>query len=422
MKKISPLLLLLFFTVACHKQPAKNHNPAQDIKNYIEASKANIHMPDTALALIKQAKQLADIYEIEQYNGLILNQMGWVYQKKNMTINALKCHLSASVSSAKANDKGYANHQLGVLYTQMEQYNKAITHFNEAVIQYTKLSKNNWLVLSQYQLGKTYLQHKDYVAAEKSFLAALRLAEKISYSVMVQYSLDRLAEVCIQTNRFIEAKTYLDTIQERFQLDDTPALISYLLLLGNTAEELDQTQKAAQYYTQAANVIRQHPANHLYLYGMFTYGQYLQKHSKNGIAIWEEALANHQHNETKYASELMALSQALGNWYMANNLSKKAAKYIQQTNLLQAKQLAVLSELETQYKLAQAEKVQDQVMAQYAPKPTFWQTQGLNLVVGILVVYAIVLSVAYRKRYIKLKTYRKLVMQLIKPHVDRGRQ
>ena len=421
MKNLTPIYLLLFFLVACQKHPSRNINPAQDVLNLLEASKSQLTQTDSALNLIIKAQEIAHKHGLTQYRASILNQKGRVYVEKNLLLEALECHLSVIMSTQKANEVAYANHQLGVLYTRMKQYDRAINHLQGALKYYTKANKNNWLVLSHFRLGKAYLLKQEFHQAENSFQASLRYAEKSGYDLMIQYNLDRLAEVCSKTGRFIEAKSYIKAMRERFQLENPPALISYLLLLGNTAEELAQPKEAAQYYDQAAAVIRQHPDNHLYLYGMYTYGNYLQRHQKDGITIWKEALNNYQVDESKYTAELVALSQALGNWYMNRQQLHDAAPFIQLSNRLQSERVALLSNMETQYNLAQIEQVQKQVAAQYAPSPSFWQNYGMYIVVAILIIYGIVLSVAYRNRYVKLQTYRKLVMQLIKPHVEEGR-
>ena len=137
-----------------------------------------------------------------------------------------------------------AHIQLGLIYNQRRQTDKALEHFLKAVeIDKTELDGN-------FELGKIYRQKGEYQTALNHFSAVLEQNDKHSLSEIWR----EIGANYFAAGMFAEAKTALETFIERRPYD--PEGLYYY---GKVLQELGENEKAQEQFTEALDAARNAP-------------------------------------------------------------------------------------------------------------------------------------------------------------------
>jgi tetratricopeptide (TPR) repeat protein len=128
---------------------------------------------------------IKDPVKFHQIKGKLLNNIGIIYDNMYQEDRALECFMQASTHSKKANDNEnlsslYSN--MGIIYLKTKRYDLAEAIFIEALN--LRKQENNILGLckSNYHLGRLYKAKKEFDKAEKYLLASLEYCKQANSS------------------------------------------------------------------------------------------------------------------------------------------------------------------------------------------------------------------------------------------------
>ncbi|MGB3469038.1 MAG: tetratricopeptide repeat protein [Cyclobacteriaceae bacterium] len=131
---------------------------------------------DPAIENYKQAIQFAS----DEEKAIVYRNLGSAYKKNNQPEEATEAYLKAKeIALAKQNvvQQAKTHHQLGLLFTELEDYNTARSYY-ETIVNYEGEQSSQYKRYkgkAYHNIGSSYLYQKDYTSAIPYFEKALTL-------------------------------------------------------------------------------------------------------------------------------------------------------------------------------------------------------------------------------------------------------
>lgn len=164
------------------------------------------------------------------------------------------------LAEAQAEEDTYriaeAHRLYGRQYNQTRQYPRAVPHLRQADALFSSIGEAHWAMESQLELGRTYYHLKEYTAAKKTSLNALRQAEASTSATSVISIQNHLGLIALRSGEQAEAKDWFT--KARKNAEDAQDPIRLAATLDNTAELLllqNEPQEAVNFILQAISVL-----------------------------------------------------------------------------------------------------------------------------------------------------------------------
>lgn len=118
---------------------------------------------DDAIIYYKQSLELKD------NNTTCLKELASLYERTNKFYEAIECHKKIFLLENNENNKCILQNQIGVCYSNLKMYSKAIEHFENV------LQINNTIPDVYNNIAFCYLQMKNYKLSETNYYKSLRI-------------------------------------------------------------------------------------------------------------------------------------------------------------------------------------------------------------------------------------------------------
>lgn len=286
---------------------------ASQAKNYYEGTsyalnalgviQRNISNYETSIDLHKQAKQLADKANSDEFKIVSLNMIGVAYRRMDVIKLALDYHTEAlkiaynveEPSKTVSYNIAVSQNSIGNIYLALEQYDLAIEQFNKSLklekaadnklglainyhnIGYAEEAKGNLdAALNNYNkslnynnainseigrvicynsIGGVYLKKENYKDAEPIIKEAMEKAIKLNDQFYIASSYINLGQLQLKLNELTAAQNNLKKalkISKKYNLKSSEAQSGKLLAKVNTKN--NNYEAALDYYTQAVEI------------------------------------------------------------------------------------------------------------------------------------------------------------------------
>ena len=204
----------------------------------------------------------------------LLNLLGGASDKKKLEINqelaeaykytntdsALFFATRALELSRKINDQYQAansNRQIGKIYMDVYQYEKAIPYFTRARELYHNLKKDKEEAEVYNELGLLYYQQEYYEQALGYTQEALEIGRALDDEEIIAYSLGNLADINFRQNKIDQALDYyMQTLELYEELGDEEDISNILNRIGNFYSSRADFENAIEYYLRVLEIRR----------------------------------------------------------------------------------------------------------------------------------------------------------------------
>ena len=214
---------------------------------------------DEALAYSLQLNKLELIFDIKNNRGINFYYRG-EYDKaiKYFVESAQELEAYEHLGSQKLDNFS----SLGIIYSAMDNYEKAVEFYNKAIGIGKQLKLDAQLPTLYYNISLVYTSKKKYSEAEKSLQDGLRIAEKIGDKSEVAYSNLALADVYLSSKKNLsKAKQnallslkYFEENNYRIDVGQTCGLLGRMYLEDNEFDQaFDYFKRAETIFAQSEN-------------------------------------------------------------------------------------------------------------------------------------------------------------------------
>ena len=223
---------------------------------YLKTRKSN---PYLALNYLHQAQVVAGTIKNEEKISLVLYHKGYLYRMLGIYNFAIKSYVAALTYFQKVNDKdmmAWIYLDIGNLYfIQKDKSSIAIEHYEKAVALFTELGETQGIIVANNNLGLIYKDRKEYEKALGYFYRDVELCKKINDPEDQVLALSYIGQVYLSKQKNDSAKKYFD---KGFQLATTKKLKEWIAYSYDNYASIDKarrhTEQAIRNYENALKI------------------------------------------------------------------------------------------------------------------------------------------------------------------------
>lgn len=229
------LMSFLFFLLYNYNYCTSKHILIQGIDsleyyyNLANNTKTNSSLIDAYIFFNKKAVEslvskdtLSAIYHLRQVS-IIQNNIGDYYGSETNAVKALDLLENLNSTDFKTENKIGIYNQLGRIYTELLDLKMAMKYYNEALKITTDPSKIN---IIRNNIGLIYIQQSDYEKAEKEFLEIYQMSAPLSDIKQTARALNNLGFVQFKLNREDALDNLNQALQLRIDIEDVTGIYS----------------------------------------------------------------------------------------------------------------------------------------------------------------------------------------------------
>lgn len=229
------LMSFLFFLLYNYNYCTSKHTLIQEIDSleyyYTLANnpKTNSSLIDAYIFFNKKAVEslvskdtLSAIHHLRQVS-IIQTNIGDYYGSETNAVKALNLLENINSTNLKTENKIGIYNQLGRIYTELLDLKMAMKYYNEALKITTDPSKIN---IIRNNIGLIYIQQSDYEKAEKEFLENYQMSAPLSDMKQTARALNNLGFVQFKLNREDALDNLNQALQLRIDIEDVPGIYS----------------------------------------------------------------------------------------------------------------------------------------------------------------------------------------------------
>ncbi|GIV27150.1 MAG: hypothetical protein KatS3mg027_0964 [Bacteroidia bacterium] len=214
--------------------------------------------------LLKQNLKIAQQINYKKGIGKIYVLLGNIYLQKKDFQKAIDYYQQGLVVREYLNDKSgvaavYGN--IGNAFYLLKQFDKALEYQEKSLNMFKALEEQEkkgeyWFDIAECEIsiGKIFIEQNKFVNAEKRFLEAVRLNEKINYYPALITSYNELAILYHKMNKFNLSNKYFNKILNLINKTDDKKVISDVYLNYSTAIFDKEPSKALNLCDQGLNL------------------------------------------------------------------------------------------------------------------------------------------------------------------------
>ncbi|MFM9986960.1 MAG: ATP-binding protein [Flavobacteriales bacterium] len=210
-----------------------------------EFDSANVHYANA----LKHFKSLNDPCN----TTVVLGNWGWNYLNHHDDVKGLECFLEAEKLDRQCDSRGWKSttyYNIGAAYNRMDEYEKAIAYFDQAID--IDVSKKDSVKLAVSTLGKANALRGSgrLKEAEEFYKKAMRLNEQLGNEYPLAYVYENLGQLLFDMGDHVESVAYCRKALAIFKKLDRPDDVIYeSLLLGTMLNESDRLVEAEEVLT-----------------------------------------------------------------------------------------------------------------------------------------------------------------------------
>ncbi len=160
-----------------------------------------IEIMDMNIAVFKRYNDSIHLGNAYLIKGKVAYTRGYLNIALNETFNALKIHENIKENLRIAEDML----QVGIIYDNLKEYEKAISFFEQSYTLYEELGYNQQKSQALNYLGLSNLYLKNFDLARESFQKALQLSQKIGYKANIARSYVNMGHLTYETKDYDKA-------------------------------------------------------------------------------------------------------------------------------------------------------------------------------------------------------------------------
>ncbi|MDY7396457.1 tetratricopeptide repeat protein [Aureibaculum sp. 2210JD6-5] len=280
-----------------HYKEINNNRGLIFVNHSLSSIKQSTGALDEAISLTNETLKIIEEHEKEgdlktKFIGAQHNVLANIYIQKGSYRIALLEALKALKYLEEINDEARRADvikQIGDIESNLENHEKSIEYFKQAIDIYKKLDDKVYLAYAYNSLGISYQNLKDYKNAETSYNSAISYAKEVDAKLPISGGLLKLAELEIINKNYPKAKQLLmDTkaIAEKenlqLRLADAYSLLSQIdyqsnnfsdalnknnraIIISKTNGTLPLLQNLYQYRSEILDTLNQHKEAVVYL-------------------------------------------------------------------------------------------------------------------------------------------------------------
>ncbi len=164
-----------------------------------------------SIKLNQEAVKIALEIKDDKLIGIAYGNLGSSNQCINKLDLALYNYLISETYLSKINyNMGSMYSNIGVLYSDLDQYKKSIEYHDKAIANAKKSNSKNDLAVALSNKSLPLLYLKRYIEAEKVLLKSLQISKEIGNDNAYSTALMNMKDLKIETHKFNEIKKYAD--------------------------------------------------------------------------------------------------------------------------------------------------------------------------------------------------------------------
>ncbi len=216
---------------------------------------------DRADELCKKAELIARKNNLTAQLGKSLHIRGKICLRKgdygeSLTLN--KSALEAYTESGNIGGMASVNNNIGVIYSSMQNFEKAFNYFLESLRAYRKLNQERGISKSLNNLGIVSMENNDPENALKYFEESIAISRKEGNLRATSNTLNNIALVFLDQKKYDAAKKYLN---EALDICNTSGYtinkMSIFINLGVIYQKQGQINKAREFFEKSHAIAKQ---------------------------------------------------------------------------------------------------------------------------------------------------------------------
>lgn len=258
------------------------------------------------------------VHDSSRYNYYYRKSAFFFNQKK--ILDGIKNLFTARNFAEKINDPkklGQVNQFLGDNYSQVKEYEKAISYYHIAKKYYEKIKDTTSLLFADNTIANAYVGLKNYPAAKEYFETVIKNAEIAHNSNRKYFAVNGLWAMYYYQNDFLkaaeEAKKY-KLVEYYSRTGDSMSLYSIKGVFSEIAGDHDS---ADWYYRKVIALSYSSKLKINTAFCLFNYGEYLKKYNRYAEALPPMESALSKFDSLHDISRLPAVYQNLDSIYTA---------------------------------------------------------------------------------------------------------
>ena len=216
----------------------KNYSLQCYLLNALGVYSRNSTNYNTAVGYHTKALNLAIIHKLTEHVIISKNNLGVAYRRTNQIIPALRYHQEALIEAEALEERTLTNirsmavayNSMGNIYLTMDQYNDALTMFNNALKIEDSLNNKLGMAINNNNIGSLFEEKKEYQKALEYYKVSLSHHENINSSTGILICNNNIGGIYNKLNDTKNAEIYLANVIEKSEKlkDDYYKSLSYM--------------------------------------------------------------------------------------------------------------------------------------------------------------------------------------------------
>jgi signal transduction histidine kinase/CheY-like chemotaxis protein/Tfp pilus assembly protein PilF len=179
---------------------------------------------------------------------VVMGNWGWNYLNHHEDVKGLECFLEAEKLDRMCDSRGWKSttyYNIGAAYNRMNEYDKAILYFDQAIGMDIEKGDSAKLAISTLGKANAFRGMNNLDEAEVYYKKAMRLNEVMGNEYTLGFVYENLSQLLFDKGKQEEAIMYCRKALDIFKRLDRPGDVIYeSLLLGTMLNETNRTEEA----------------------------------------------------------------------------------------------------------------------------------------------------------------------------------